>query len=39
MVVFESEEAATGMSERIPSMLPAEITLESTEVLEVVVHA
>lgn len=39
MVVFESEEAATGMSERVPSMLPADVTLESVEVREVVVHA
>ena len=39
MVVFESEEAATGMSERVPSMLTDAVTLESTEVREVVVHA
>jgi hypothetical protein len=39
MVVFESEEAASGMSERVPSMLPDAVTLEGTEVREVVVHA
>jgi len=39
MVVFESEEAAKGMSERVPSMLPDAVTLENTEVREVVVHA
>lgn len=39
MVVFESEEAATVMSERVPSMVPAEVTLENVEVREVVVHA
>lgn len=39
MVVFESEEAATGMSERVPSLLPEAVTLENVEVREVVVHA
>lgn len=39
MVVFESEEAATGMSERVPSLLPDAVTLENIEVREVVVHA
>lgn len=39
MVVFESEEAATGMSERVPSLLPEAVTLENIEVREVVVHA
>jgi hypothetical protein len=39
MVLFESEEAAQGMSERVPSMIPDAVTLENTEVREVVVHA
>jgi hypothetical protein len=39
MVVFESEEAANGTSERIPSMVPDGVTLEDIEVREVVAHA
>jgi hypothetical protein len=39
MVVFESEEAANGMSARVPSMIPDTVTLESVEVREVVAHA
>ena len=39
MVVFESEEAANDMSERVPSLLTDAVTLESTEVREVVVNA
>jgi hypothetical protein len=39
MVVFESEEAASGMSERVPSMLPDEVELEDIEVREVVANA
>jgi hypothetical protein len=39
MVLFESEEAAEAMSERVPSMIPDAVTLEGTEVREVVVHA
>jgi hypothetical protein len=39
MVVFESEEAANGMSERVPSMLPDAVKLENVEVREVVVQA
>jgi hypothetical protein len=39
MVLFESEEAAEAMSERVPSMIPDAVTLENTEVREVVVHA
>ena len=39
MVVFESEEAANGMSERVPSMLPDGVTLEDIEVREVIAHA
>jgi len=39
MVVFESDEAANGMSQRVPSMLPDGVTLEEIEVREVVAHA
>jgi hypothetical protein len=39
MVVFDSEDAASGMVERVPSMLPDAVTLENVEVREVVVHA
>ena len=39
MVLFESEEAANGMSERVPSMLTDAVTLENVEVREVVAHA
>jgi hypothetical protein len=39
MVVFESEEAANGMSERMSSIVPDTVTLESVEVRRVVAHA
>jgi len=39
MVVFESEDAAKAMSERVPSMVPDVVTLEDVEVREVVAHA
>ncbi len=40
MVVFESEEAAEGMRERVPSMIPEDVvTLDSVEVREVVANA
>lgn len=39
MVVFESEDAATGASEMIPSAVPDAVTLEDVEVREVVAHA
>jgi hypothetical protein len=39
MVIFESEEAATNMSERVPSMLTDAVTLENIEVREVVASA
>jgi hypothetical protein len=39
MVVFESEEAANAMSERVPSMVPDVVTLDAVEVREVVAHA
>ena len=40
MVIFESEEAAEAMRERVPSMVPEDVvTLESVEVHEVVANA
>ena len=39
MVVFESEDAAQAMGERVPSMIPDMVTLQEVEVLEVVAHA
>ncbi len=39
MIVFESEDAATGASERIPATVPDTVTLEGVEVREVVGHA
>jgi hypothetical protein len=39
MAVFESEDAAKAMSERVPSMVPDVVTLEDIEVREVVAHA
>ena len=39
MLVFESEDAATGASRMIPSTVPASVTLEDVEVREVVGHA
>jgi hypothetical protein len=39
MIVFDSEEAASGMSERINSMVPGSVTLDSVEVREVVANA
>lgn len=39
MVIFESEDAATGMSEQIRSIVPDAVTLEDIEVREVVAHA
>jgi hypothetical protein len=39
MVVFESEEAAKTMSERVPSMITDAVTLGDIEVREVVAHA
>ena len=39
MVIFESEDAAKGMSERVPSMIPDGVTLEDVDVREVVAHA
>jgi hypothetical protein len=39
MVIFESEEAAKTMSERVPSMITDAVTLGDIEVREVVAHA
>jgi hypothetical protein len=39
MVIFESEDAARAMSERIPSLAPEEVTVKDVEVREVVAHA
>jgi hypothetical protein len=39
MVIFESEDAANAMSERVPSMVPDVVTLGDIEVREVVAHA
>lgn len=39
MIIFDSEEAANGMSEQIASAIPDDVTLESIEVREVVAHA
>jgi hypothetical protein len=39
MVVFESEEAARAAGDRVPSMLPEGVTLESLEVRTVVASA
>ena len=39
MVVFESEEAAKTVSDRVPSMLTDAVTLENIEVREVVANA
>ena len=39
MIVFESEDAAKGASERIPSAVPDSVTLEDVELREVVANA
>jgi hypothetical protein len=39
MLVFESEEAATNAEERVRANMPDAVTLESTEVREVVANA
>ena len=38
MVVFESEEVANDMAERIPTMVTDAVTLENVEVREVLAH-
>ncbi len=39
MVIFESEDAANGMSEKVRSVVPDAVTLEDVEVREVAAHA
>jgi hypothetical protein len=39
MMVFDSEDAATGASKMIPGTIPDSVTLEDVEVREVVGHA
>jgi hypothetical protein len=39
MVIFESEDSAQAMSERVPSMVPDVVTLKDIDVREVVAHA
>ena len=39
MIIFDSEDAAKGASEQIPSMIPDAVTLDGVEVREVVAHA
>ena len=39
MVIFESEDAAKAMSERVPSLAPEEVTVKDVDVREVVAHA
>ena len=39
MVIFESEDAAQAMSERVPSMVPDVVTIKDIEVREVVANA
>ena len=39
MVVFESEDAAKTMSERVPSLVTDAVTVKDIEVREVVAHA
>jgi hypothetical protein len=39
MVIFESEDAAEAMRERVPSLAPDVVTIEDVEVREVEAHA
>jgi hypothetical protein len=39
MVIFESEDAANAMAERVPSMAPDVVTIKNVGVREVVAHA
>ena len=39
MVIFESEEQAEAMGERLPTLVPEDVNLEGYEVREVVAHA
>lgn len=38
-VVFESEDVANAMAEKVPSMVPDVVTVKDVEVREVVAHA
>lgn len=38
IVIFESEDAANATAERVPAMVPDDVTLESVEVREVSAH-
>jgi hypothetical protein len=38
MVIFESEDAAKAMSERVPSLAPEEVTVKDVDVREVVAY-
>jgi hypothetical protein len=38
MVIFDSEDAAKAMSERVSSVVPDAVTLEDVEVREVIAH-
>jgi hypothetical protein len=39
MVIFESEDVAKAMAEKVPTMVPDVVTLESVEVREVVAQS
>ena len=39
MIIFDSEDAAKGASERVPSMIPDAVTLDDVDVREVAAHA
>ena len=39
MVIFESEEQAQAMGERLPTMVPEHVTLEGVDIREVAAHA
>ena len=39
MIIFDSEDAANGASEQVPSMIPDAVTLDDVEVREVAAHA
>lgn len=39
VVVFDSEDAAQAAAERVPQMIPEDVTLQSVETREVVAHA
>ena len=39
MIIFESEEHARAMGERLPTMVPEHVTLEGVDIREVAAHA